>query len=162
MRQNNINVKYSSVLTDNEIFLYAQIVDLFKQEEIDYSTLKSMFESHGIKVEPILCDLSKRMMTVSEAENTKKRIAKKDYYYDEINYFILSSDYFKNVVFCIDYDAIKILADRGIPYYQEVMISILESRIKNSFDTNDELKAKRNMWNRRIKELKIELEKTKH
>ena len=156
-----MQIRYSSVLTNNEIFLYAQMVDLFRKDEIDFITLKKMFLNYGITMEPVLENISQRKMPLSEAKSMKERLEKQEYFYSEIRHFILNSEDFKNVYFCIDYDAIEILADHGIPEYQEAMVSILTTRLKNSSDSNEELRSRRSMWKRKIKELEVGLEKSK-
>ena len=100
-------VRYEEALTDNEILLYAQIINQFKKGEIDFQTLKSLFLNNGVNIEPVPNDFSKKMMTISEADVIKKRISEQKYLYSDINYFILNSNEFKNVVFHMDYKAIE-------------------------------------------------------
>ena len=56
-------VRYEEALTDNEILLYAQIINQFKKGEIDFQTLKSLFLNNGVNIEPVPNDFSKKMMT---------------------------------------------------------------------------------------------------
>ena len=159
MKKDRNYIGYDKALTDNEILLYSQMVDRFKNGEIDFANLKSMFLDYGIKIEAIPKDYSKKMMTVIEANTIKKRILDEKFLYSDINYFILNSSKFKNVVFRIDYKAIEILANYGIPEYQNMMISILMMQLKHSYDKDEYLSVERNKWKRRINELKLELSK---
>ena len=152
-------VRYEEALTDNEILLYAQIINQFEKGEIDFQTLKSLFLNNGVNIEPVPNDFSKKMMTISEADVIKKRISEQKYLYSDINYFILNSNEFKNVVFHMDYKAIELLANYGVPEYQETMISILMTQLKHSYDKDEKLAAERSKWRRRIAELKSSLSK---
>ena len=116
-----------------------------------------MFSNYGISVELILNDFSKRMMTISQAEELKKRITEKQYIYSDIDRYILNSNDFKNVIFCIDYKAIEVLANSGIPEYQETMMSILKTMLRHSYDKDEKLKVERSRWKRRVYELKESL-----
>ena len=146
-------IRYEEALTDNEILLYAQIISQFKKGEIDFQTLKNLFLYKGVNVEPVLIDFSKKMMTVSEADVIKKRISEQKYLYSDINHFILNSNDFKNVIFHLDYKAIELLANYGVPEYQKAMISILMTQLKHSYDKDEKLKVERSKWRRRIAEL---------
>ena len=152
-------VRYENALTDNEILVYAQIINQFKKGEIDFQTLKSLFLNNGVIVEPVPTDFSKKKMTISEADIIKKRISEQKYLYSDINYFILNSNEFKNVVFHMDYKAIELLANYGVPEYQETMISILMTQLKHSYDKDEKLATERSKWRRRIAELKSSLSK---
>lgn len=159
MKKNTNYIGYEKALTDNEILLYSQIIAQFKNGEIDFTNLKSIFLNYGITIEAIPNDFSKRMMTITEADTIKKRISEKNYLYGDINYFVLNSSEFKNVVFRIDYKAIEVLANYGMPEYQEIMISILMTQLKHSYDKDENLTAERSKWKRRIDELKSQLSK---
>ena len=159
MKKNINYIGYEKALTDNEILLYSQIIVQFKNGEIDFTNLKSIFLNYGITIEAIPNDFSKRMMTITEAVTIKKRISEKNYLYDDINYFVLNSSEFKNIVFRIDYKAIEVLANYGMPEYQETMISILMTQLKHSYDKDENLAAERSKWKRRIDELKSQLSK---
>lgn len=152
-------VRYDVALTDNEILLYSQIVNQFKHNEIDFLNLKNIFLSYGIVLDVILCDFSKRKMTISDGEIFEKRISEQKYLYSDINYFVLNSDKFKNVLFTLDSKAIEILANYGISEYQETMISILKTQLRYSFDKDEKLEVERSKWRRRIVELESELVK---
>ena len=157
MKKNTNYIGYEKALTDNEILMCSQIINQFKNGEIDFTNLKSIFLNYGITIEVILNDFSKKMMTITEADIIKKRISEKNYLYEDINYFILNSTEFKNIVFRIDYKAIEILANYGIPEYQETMISILMKQLEHSYDKDENIAAERNKWKRRINELKVQL-----
>lgn len=159
MKKNINYIGYEKALTDNEILMYAQMIVQFKNGEIDFMDLKSMFLNYGITIEAIPNNFSKKTMTVNEANNIKKRILEQNYLYEDINYFILNSTEFKNIVFRIDYKAIEVLANNGIPEYQEIMISILMTQLKYSSDKDECLAAQRSKWKRRIDELKSQLSK---
>ncbi|MBQ4262642.1 MAG: hypothetical protein IJB83_00155 [Bacilli bacterium] len=158
--EKNINyVRYEKALTDNEILLYSQIINQFKNRELDFTNLKNMFLNYGITIEAVPFHFSEKMMTVIEADAINKRISEQNYQYGDINYFILNSDEFKNIIFCMDYKAIEVLANYGISEYQETMISILTTQLNQSYDKDDNLAAERNKWKRRIEELKSQLSK---
>lgn len=159
MKKNINYTGYEKALTDNEILLYSQMITRFKNGEIDFTDLKSMFLNYGIMIEAVPNDFSKKMMTITEADAIKKRISEQNYLYDDINYFILNGDEFKNVVFRIDYKAIEVLAKYGITEYQETMISLLMTQLKHSYDKDENLMTERNKWKRRIAELKSQLSK---
>lgn len=152
-------IKYDEALTDNEILIYSQIIDQFKHNEIDLASLKNIFLNYGVIIEAVPNDFSKKMMTKSEANIINKRISEGKYLYSDVNYFILNSNKFKNVIFYMDYKAIELLANYGIPEYQEAMISILSTQLRHSYDKDDKLAVKRAKWARRISELKEELDK---
>ena len=159
MKKDNKYIRYDVALTDNEILLYSQIIDQFKKNEIDFQTLRNIFFINGINIEPIPRNFSKKMLTISEASVINKRISEQKYLYNDIDYFILNSNEFKNIIFCIDYKAIELLANYGIPEYQETMILILTSQLIHSYDKDEQLAAKRSKWERRIAELKLSLSK---
>lgn len=150
-------ILYEDVLTDDEILLYGQMIDKFKTGEIDFKTLESMFLSLGITIETTLFDFSKTMMSIEEANIVRERISKQDYLYSDIHYFILNSNRFKNVIFCIDYKAIEVLANAGMPKYQNTLISILKTQLRYSDDKDKTLVKKRENWKTRIAELESQL-----
>lgn len=154
-------VSYEDALTDNEILLYSQIVDQFKNGEIDFTILKSLFLNCGVTIEVKIKDFSKSIRRISKANTIKQRVLEENYLYNDIDYFILNSDEFKNVVFRIDYKAIEVLANFGIPEYQKKMISILmtQIRLSGAKDENSVIKIKK--WQRRIQELELELSSKK-
>lgn len=119
MEKDTNYIRYEKVLTDNEILLYSQIIIQFKNKNIDFTTLKNIFLNYGITIEAITNDFSKKIMTITEAKETKNRILEKNYLYNDINYFILNSSKFKNVIFYIYYKAIEVLANYEIPEYQK-------------------------------------------
>lgn len=153
-------IRYDVALTDNEILQYSQIVDRFKKGEIDFQTLRDLFLNNGVTIEPVFIDYTK-LPIASQIEEVKKRILERNYLYNDINYFILNSKEFKNVVFRIDYKAIELLANYGVPEYQKAMISTLVTQLRHSYtnERNDELEAKRSKWQRRIAELELALSK---
>ena len=157
MKKNINYINYAKALTDNEILLYSQLINNFKNGEIDFNNLRIMFLDYGVTIEPILNDFSKSKRA---SDTTLKRIKEQNYHYNDINYFILNSDKFKNVVFCIDYKAIELLANHGVPEYQEIMISILMTQLRYSYDKDETLAAERRKWLRRIDELKLQLSKS--
>lgn len=158
--EKNINyISYDKALTDNEILLYSKIIDKFKNGEIDFTNLKGIFLNYGVMIEAIPNDFSKKINTITEASIIRQRILEKKYHYDDINHFILNSDELKNIVFRIDYKAIEVLANYGVPEYQEAMISILMMQLKHSYDKDENLVAERRKWRRRIDELKSQMSK---
>lgn len=159
MKKDNKYVRYEEALTDNEILSYAQMVDKFSKDEINYHTLKDFFNNNGVNVQPVPNDFSNRMMTIDQADEIKKRIVEEKYLYDDINYFLLDSNDFKNVVFRIDYKAIEVLANSGNPEYQQTLISILMTQLSHSSDKDEEMVAKRSKWRRQISELEDSLAK---
>lgn len=153
-------IRYEDVLTDDEILLYGQMIDKFKTGEIDFKTLESMFLSQGITIETTLVDFSKTMMSIEEANIVRERISKQNYLYSDIHYFILNSNRFKNVIFCIDYKVIEVLANAGMPEYQNTLISILKTQLRYSDDKDKTLVKKRENWRTRIIELESQLAKS--
>jgi len=164
MKKEKKYIWYSDALTDNEILQYALIINQFKNNEIDFQTLKELFWNKRIKIIPSLVYPStKKKLTISQLEELKKRFLERKYLYSDINYFILNSNKFKfkNVIFHMDYKVIELLANYGLPEYQEAMISILMNKLKHSFDKDKdfEIIAQRAKWKRRIAELKLALSK---
>lgn len=159
MKKNIKYISYAEALTDNEILLYSQIINQFKNGEIDFKTLRNLFLNNGVIIEPIPNNFSKKTMTISETDIIKKRISEQKYLYSDINCFILNSNEFKNVVFRMDYKAIELLANYGVPEYQETMISILMTQLRLSYDKDEKLSVERAKWKRRIAELKSSLSK---
>lgn len=151
-------IRYDVALTDNEILQYSQIIDQFKKGEINFHTLQNMFLNEGITIEPVVNDYSKLPLT-PEVDVIKKRISEQNYLYSDINYFVLNSSEFKNVVFRIDYKAIELLANYGMPEYQSAMISTLTTQLRHAYsnEKDDKLEAKRRKWIRRICELESSL-----
>lgn len=159
MKKETNYIGFEKALTDNEILLYSQLIIQFKNKEINFKKLEKIFLNYEITIEAIPNDI-KRPISITEANTIKKRILEKDYLYDDINYFVLNSSKFKNVVFRIDdYKAIEVLANYGIPEYQEAMIGILMTQLKHSSNMNENLTIERNRWKRRIEELKSQLSK---
>ena len=159
MQKNNNYVRYNDALTDNEILLCAQIINKFKKNEIDFQTLKVLFLNHGIDIEAVPNDYHKRKITVDEAKAIEKRISDQKYNYDDIDYFILSSKDFNDVIFRMDYKAVEILANYGDPEYQRILISTLTFQLLHSYDKGEKLKLERSKWRRRINELRASLSK---
>ena len=157
MERDKQYVRYEEALTDNEILLYAQMINRFKKNEIDFQSLKSLFLNDGVNIEGVPNDFSKKMMTISEANDLKGRISEQKYLYSDIDYFILNSNEFKDIIFRMDYKAIELLANSGDSEYQKTMISILMTQLEHSYDGNKELAAKRSQWKRRIDEYKSSL-----
>lgn len=162
MKDSKKYIRYDEALTDNEILLYSQIIIKFEKGEIDFQTLKNIFMNYGVTVEPKIYDFSKDRMTIFEADIIKKRISEQKYLYSDVKYFILNSKEFKDVAFRIDYKAIELLANSGIPEYQENMISILKTQLRYSSGRDEKLAIERAKWGRRIAELELELELSKH
>ena len=152
-------VRYDYALTDKEILLCAQIIDQFERGEIDFITLKEQFLGYDISLEAVLHDVSGRMMTVVQAEEREKRIAEHNFRPEDIKYYLLNSENFKNVVFLMDRKAIELLAESGSRKYQEALIGILKTQLKYSMNTTLESTAQRAMWSRRITELEKDMEK---
>lgn len=161
MKKNNKYIRYDQALTDNEILTYSQAINEFKNGRIDFTSLKNIFLNYGITIEPVLEDFSRTMMTVNEANIIKKRISEQNYIYSDVDYFILNGHEFANVVFRLDYKAIEILANYGIPEYQETLISILKTQLKLSYDMNEDFAIERAKWKRRISELEASLGNSK-
>jgi len=158
--ENTYYIGYEEILTDNEILTYAHIIDRFKNDEINFDELKEQFLNHDIIIEPILYDYSTTKMTTAQAEIIEKRLSKQNYIYDDISKFILNSNEFKNIVFCLDYKAIEILANSGMPEYQNIMINILKTQLKYSSyssSTDKKLNLERRKWKKRISELESQL-----
>ena len=154
-------LRYEDALTDNEIFTYAKLIDQFEKGESDYSALKSDFLLQGVNLEAIPVDISNKMMTVNDAEDYKKRVSEQKYISDDISGYLLNAEDYKNVIFYMDYKAIEVLANHGIPEYQQKLIGILSTQLTHSSDSNDEISAKRAMWKRRIDELKQNIDSNK-
>ena len=156
MESNNFYTRYDETLTDKEIYNYALIVDEFMKGQITYKELQEKFsEEYGIEVN---ADATIRtIMTLEEFNDFCDRISREDYEYNDISWFVLSGKDFRNVLFRLDYKAIEVLANNNVRYYMEVYKAILETQIRHSYDKNEELKAKRNMWKRRVVELQKEL-----
>lgn len=156
----NINyIEYEKALTDQEILFYSQIITQFKDGKIDFANLKNTFLNYGVEIDAILYDFSTQKTTITDAETRNKRVKEQNYLYSDINYFVLTSTDFRNVVFRIDYKAIEVLSNYGIPEYQEIMISILKTQLKNSYNKDETIEAERNKWKRRIEELEEQLSK---
>jgi len=153
-------VRYEYALTDNEILTYSQILDKFKKGIITYFELSETLANYGITIEPVVRDISKQKMTVSKANTMNDRLAKKEYIYSDIDYYILNSKEFNNVAFRIDRKAIEILANAGIPEYQTSLMSLLVTELKYLNVTDAKSLAQRNKHKRRIDELKLQLAKT--
>ena len=156
MKSNNFYTMYDEVLTDKEIYNYALLVDEFMSGQITYKELKEKFSNeYGIEVRADYAFPTD--MSIEEHSNYIDRINNENPNYNDISYFIISGENFKNVQFRIDYKAIEVLANNNVRYYMEVYKAILETQIRHSHDKNEELKAKRNMWKRRVVELQKEL-----
>ena len=154
MKSNNFYTRYDEILTDKEIYNYALIVDEFMKGQISYKELKEKFSNEfGIEVNAD-ADYSRAK---GEFNDYCNRVSRENYDYNDIVYFILSGKDFKNVLFRLDYKAIEVLANNNIRYYMEVYKVILETQIRHSYDKNEKLKVKRNMWKRRVAELQKEL-----
>lgn len=156
MESNNFYTRYDEILTDKEIYNYALIVDEFMKGQITYKELQEKFsKEYGIEVN---ADATIRtIMTLEEFNDFCNRKSREDYEYNDISCFILSGKDFRNVLFRLDYKAIEVLANNNVRYYMEVYKAILETQIRHSYDKNEKLKAKRNMWKRRVAELQKEL-----
>ena len=156
-------VNFEIALTDNEIISYAQIVDKFLNTEIDYVGLEDMFSSYGVTVEPALRDFPNIPMTREEADKVKERLMSKKYNYNDIDSFVLSSKDFKNVDFNLSGKAVKLLADYGMPEYQDTMIQILKTQLQHDSSKVDEVsEARRNKLKRQIAEYELRLQKTEN
>lgn len=155
MESNNFYTRYDEILTDKEIYNYALIVDEFMRGQITYKELKEKFSNeYGIEVRADYAFPTD--MRIEELNNYIDRTNSENPSYNDISYFIISGENFKNVQFRIDYKAIEVLANNHIRYYMEAYKSILETQVRHSFDKRM-LRAKRNMWRRRIAELQKEL-----
>ena len=159
MKKDKEYIGYEEALTDNEILLFSKIILEFKNGGIDLESLKNIFLNKGITVEPIYYDICRRMITVMDANNIKKRILEGKSMYNDIDYFILNSNDFNNVVFRLDYKAIEVLANYGIPEFQNTLISILKWQLVHSCDKDKEISVRRSRWRRRIQELESLLKK---
>ena len=156
MKSNYFYTMYDEILTDKEIYNYALIVDEFMRGQITYKELKEKFSNeYGIKVRADYAFPTG--MTIEEHSNYIDRINSENPNYNDISYFIISGENFKNVQFRIDYKVIEILANNNIRYYMEVYKSILETQVRHSYDKSAKLKAERDAWKRRIVELQEEL-----
>ena len=153
-------LRYDKVLTDNEIAEYAQLLDKFRNREIGYKELEQLFLEKGITITPNL-DNQIPKMNISEAEAYEKRRANGDYLYHEIHSYVLNSEVLHNVIFCVDYKTVEVMSNRGVPYYLQAMRMILRTQLRHSSDTSKLLAAERSMWQRRIREIDKELEKSR-
>lgn len=79
MKNNEKHVRYEDALTDNEILLFAQMIDKFKNGDINYKELENMFLSNGVTIKPTLVDFSKTIMSIDKANIIKERISRQDY-----------------------------------------------------------------------------------
>ena len=150
-------INYKDVFTDNEIIQYALIIDKFIENKITYKELKEELSIYGITIKPILRDISKKMMTKKQYKDLITRLDKEIYHYEDINCFIFANNICENIIFSFDYYIINLLANNNIPKYQESLIGILKTYIKNF-----EIKSKRDYllkekWYRQIEELRNKL-----
>ena len=152
-------IRYDEVLTDEEILMYAKVIDQFKRENIQFIDVKSIFLKQGIELDVKTNDFSLTKMTTEQANIINKRIIEQNYIYNDINYFILNSANFKNVIFIMDYKAIEVLANSGIREYQQTLIGILKTQLRISYDKDEILTKKRSQWKRKINELESQLSK---
>ena len=59
----------------------------------------------------------------------------------------------------MDFKAIELLANAGFPEYQEVLISMLRTLLRNSYDKDEIITTERAKIMRRISELELQLSK---
>ena len=144
---------YDKELSDDQILAYGKIIDKFKKGEINYERLKSMFLNFGVEVDVVLKDFSSEMMSISDGKIFKERINAKHYIYNDVKYFVLNSLALNDVIFRMDYKAIEVLSNAGIPEYQEAMFAMLKTQLRFSSDANEKLAAERESWRRKIVEL---------
>lgn len=152
-------IRYDEVLTDEEILMYAKVIDQFKRENIQFIDVKSIFLKQGIELDVKTNDFSLTKMTAEQANIINKRIIEQNYIYNDINYFVLNSANFKNVIFIMDYKAIEVLANSGMREYQQTLIGILKTQLRISYDKDEILTKKRSQWKRKIDELESQLSK---
>ena len=141
--------------------IYSQILDQFKKGNIDFTELKKEFLNYGITIKPVVEYVHTRKPTPSGSpeKSLEKRISEQNYLYDDIDYFILNSDDFKNVAFRMDFKAVESLANAGFPEYQEMLISMLKALLKHSYDKDEIITTERAKIMRRISELELQLSK---
>lgn len=128
MSQCNEYVSYETVLTDDEILYFSHLIDQFKRKQINYKKLEEILAKQGITIEPILVDLSQKSLTLNDYARIKRRIDSKDYTFDDISKYVISSDRYKNVLFSLGYKAIELLAKDGVPEYQELLTVFLRTQ----------------------------------
>ena len=133
-------VRYDEVLSVSEILNYALMIDKFEEGEIDYKKLQALFldSNHSLKVEPY--DISKVTITKEKWKLVKERYLKGEYLPSDIRHYIIDG----NIIFYMDYKAIEVLANAGVPKYQSIYLSILKWELRNNNQFNDELQEKIN------------------
>ena len=55
------------------------------------------------------------------------------------------------------YKTIEVLANSGIPEYQNALIALLRVQLRHSYDKDEKVRALRSKWKRRIVELEAQL-----
>ncbi len=162
MKEDKKYVRYDMALTDNEILQYALIIDQYEKGKIDNQTLRNLFLDKGVTIEPRFHDYSK-MLLLSSVGAMKKRILEGNYVYNDVDCFVLNSEGFKNVVFRMDRKAIEVLADYGIPEYQEALLGILSYQLRLvrwTVPKDEKMLAEWEKWRRRVIELEASLAKS--
>ena len=122
--------RYNLALNDDEILKCALLINEYKKGAIDFSELKKKFQSIGVVMKPRLIDFSTKKMTVEQGKVIKERLNNENYIYKDINGFLLDIGD-KKVIFYMDYKAIEVLANAGLPEYIKSLIGILDWEIKN-------------------------------
>ena len=120
MKLNNFYTMYDEILTDKEIYNYALLVDEFMRGQITYKELKKKFSNeYGIEVRADYAFPTG--MSIEEHSNYIDRIKSENPSYNDISYFIISGENFKNVQFRIDYKAIEVLANNNVRYLRRIL-----------------------------------------
>ena len=145
--------RYNIVLNDDEILKCALLINEYKKGDINFSELKKKFQSIGIVMKPRLIDFSTKKMTVEQGKVVKERLDNENYIYNDINGFLLDIGD-KKVIFYMDYKAIEVLANAGLPEYIKSLIGILEWEIKNmpNGEKKELLKEKRLLYLSKLNE----------
>ncbi len=130
---------YSDVLTDDQIYEYASLIDEFDSGKINYHELKQRFAAKGITLGVTLYFYGDEGLprTAEEAKALKARIASESYVPRDISKFTLKGIIQQDVIFCIDYKAIEVLAKRGNQKYMQTLNNILGTQ--HSIDGDQEI-----------------------
>lgn len=139
------------VLNDEQKLKYGKLYAAFKYEIYSYKELETKFLDLGVEIKPSVIDISKRMMTIDDYKRLKERLGQGGYKYQNLNGIILNSEDFQNVKFYEREDVIRLLANEELPDYQYTLMDILLTKLRNSYDVNENVAKER-------KQIKEELE----
>ena len=154
---NNKVIDYSDILTDKEIITYALILDKFKKGLISYQKMEKLFLRFNIEIEPIKRKYYGAMITIDKTREIEERSNNNNYISSDLEGIILNSIDYKNVVFRIDYYVIELLAKAGLKKYKKILIGILETQLKLTYNVNQEVANNRRKWKKQIEELKLKI-----